>query len=215
MSTAAGFYDIQGLRRLKPVRDSLIVPETKKETEVKLTEPTEKNQTFLNHPGMNRDGQYDLTTFEKPLSYRKDGGFTMDTSAMDLPLKMCMPGAPHVVEYCDGKIVYMGKSQWNSAQMLSFNQHSTYQFFIMNLNDTIVVGIIDILQQFNIRKRVEAQYRRAGTTGWEAASCVHPTLYADRFVRFFDEYTKGSATNQTPSGSTLLVFDAQGKKKNL
>jgi len=177
------FYDIQGLRRLKPVRDSLIVPETKKETEVKLTEPTEKNQTFLNHPGMNRDGQYDLTTFEKPLSYRKDGGFTMDTSAMDLPLKMCMPGAPHVVEYCDGKIVYM--------------------------------GIIDILQQFNIRKRVEAQYRRAGTTGWEAASCVHPTLYADRFVRFFDEYTKGSATNQTPSGSTLLVFDAQGKKKNL
>merc|ERR1712194_973964 len=99
------FYDIQGLRRMKPVRDSLVVPELKRGT----------------------DSQYELTTFEKPLSYRKDAGFTMDTSAIDLPLKMSMPGAPHVVEYCDGKIVYM--------------------------------GIIDILQQFNIRKRVEAQYQ--------------------------------------------------------
>merc|ERR1712194_960617 len=155
------FYDIQGLRRMKPVRDSLVVPELKRGT----------------------DSQYELTTFEKPLSYRKDAGFTMDTSAIDLPLKMSMPGAPHVVEYCDGKIVYM--------------------------------GIIDILQQFNIRKRVEAQYRRQGTTGWEAASCVHPTLYADRFVRFFDEYTEGPSTSGTPSESSLFVSDAQGEKKKV
>jgi len=82
----------------------------------------------------------------------------MDTSALDLPIKMSVPGAPHMAEYCDGKIFYM--------------------------------GIIDILQQFNIRKRGEARYRRLSGKGWEAASCVHPNLYADRFVRFFDEYTE-------------------------
>jgi hypothetical protein len=85
---------------MKPVRDSLVVPELKRGT----------------------DSQYELTTFEKPLSYRKDAGFTMDTSAIDLPLKMSMPGAPHVVEYCDGKIVYMGKSQWNDEGMMTFHQ---------------------------------------------------------------------------------------------
>mmetsp|Transcript_14458 Transcript_14458/g.20614 ORF Transcript_14458/g.20614 Transcript_14458/m.20614 type:complete len:846 (+) Transcript_14458:108-2645(+) len=51
------------------------------------------------------------------------------------------------------------------------------------------VGIIDILQEFNARKRFEARYRRLKGGGWEGASCVHPELYADRFVRFFDEYT--------------------------
>jgi hypothetical protein len=51
------------------------------------------------------------------------------------------------------------------------------------------MGIIDVLQQFNIRKRLEARWRRSKGTGWEDASCVHPLLYADRFLRFFDEYT--------------------------
>ena len=98
-----------------------------------------------------------MLAFEKPLSYRKDGGFMMDTSRTELPMKLSVPGAPHSVDYCDGKIFYM--------------------------------GIIDILQQFNIRKRGEAKYRRLGGRGWQAASCVHPTIYADRFLSFFDEYT--------------------------
>uniref|UniRef100_A0A7S2NXK0 PIPK domain-containing protein n=1 Tax=Leptocylindrus danicus TaxID=163516 RepID=A0A7S2NXK0_9STRA len=51
------------------------------------------------------------------------------------------------------------------------------------------VGIIDILQQFNSRKRVEARWRTL-QAGREGASCVHPQLYADRFMRFFDEYTQ-------------------------
>mmetsp|Transcript_21043 Transcript_21043/g.32100 ORF Transcript_21043/g.32100 Transcript_21043/m.32100 type:complete len:1001 (-) Transcript_21043:140-3142(-) len=51
------------------------------------------------------------------------------------------------------------------------------------------VGIIDILQQFNSRKRVEARWRTL-QVGREGASCVHPQLYADRFMRFFDEYTQ-------------------------
>lgn len=49
------------------------------------------------------------------------------------------------------------------------------------------MGIIDVLQQFNVRKRFEAVYRQ--TSGQKGASCIHPYLYADRFVRFFDEYT--------------------------
>lgn len=52
------------------------------------------------------------------------------------------------------------------------------------------VGIIDILQQYNTRKRIEARYRRARGSGWHDASCMHPDLYAERFVRFFDEYSQ-------------------------
>eukprot|EP00594_Rhizosolenia_setigera_P002780 CAMPEP_0178953968 /NCGR_PEP_ID=MMETSP0789-20121207/8723_1 /TAXON_ID=3005 /ORGANISM="Rhizosolenia setigera, Strain CCMP 1694" /LENGTH=1023 /DNA_ID=CAMNT_0020635305 /DNA_START=31 /DNA_END=3102 /DNA_ORIENTATION=- len=51
------------------------------------------------------------------------------------------------------------------------------------------MGIIDILQQFNLKKRVEARYRRLSGSGWQDASCVHPELYAERFLKFFDEYT--------------------------
>lgn len=49
------------------------------------------------------------------------------------------------------------------------------------------VGIIDILQQFNDRKRMEAGYKNLN--GQKGASCIDPYSYADRFVRFFDEYT--------------------------
>ena len=52
------------------------------------------------------------------------------------------------------------------------------------------MGIIDVLQQFSIRKRAEARYRRLRGSGWQDASCVHPNLYADRFVGFFDEYSQ-------------------------
>jgi hypothetical protein len=52
------------------------------------------------------------------------------------------------------------------------------------------MGIIDILQQYNVRKRFEARYRRLQSIGWQDASCVSPKIYADRFVRFFDEYSQ-------------------------
>jgi Phosphatidylinositol-4-phosphate 5-Kinase len=54
------------------------------------------------------------------------------------------------------------------------------------------VGIIDILQQYNTRKRLESRYRRLRGAGWQDASCVHPDIYAERFVRFFDEYSQRS-----------------------
>jgi len=51
------------------------------------------------------------------------------------------------------------------------------------------MGIIDILQQYNARKRVETTYRKLENTGQEP-SCVSPHDYAERFIRFFDEYAQ-------------------------
>jgi hypothetical protein len=59
----------------------------------------------------------------------------------------------------------------------------------------LYMGIIDVLQQFNLRKRIEARMRIYQGDGWQDASCVHPDLYADRFLKFFDEITlKKSST---------------------
>ncbi len=159
-------YNIQGLRRMTPVLESPIDPVTENGAEPeKSCQLANEMRSFLKafvdhkYPTATEsdDTNHVLPTFEAPLSFRKDGGLMMDTTAIDLPLEISIPGAPHLVEYCDGKIFYM--------------------------------GIIDILQQFNIRKRFEARYRRLAGKGWEAASCVHPKIYADRFIRFFDEYT--------------------------
>lgn len=162
------FYDIQGRRRVNPIRKSLVTDNRKKgpgqnrQPVSALSNPisllTSINESNVESV-LDNGGRVELPTFEQPLSFRKDGGFMMDLTGMQQPLKLSVPGAPEMVDYCDGKIFYM--------------------------------GIIDILQQFNIRKRIEAKYRRIGTKGWEAASCVHPNLYADRFVRFYDEYTEG------------------------
>jgi len=51
------------------------------------------------------------------------------------------------------------------------------------------MGIIDILQQYNARKRVETTYRRVENRQGLEPSCVSPHDYAERFIRFFDEYS--------------------------
>eukprot|EP00804_Cyclotella_cryptica_P021831 CCRYP_000811-RB/>CCRYP_000811-RB protein AED:0.24 eAED:0.24 QI:184/1/1/1/0.8/0.66/6/1746/1055 len=161
------YYDLQGRRRLIPIKDELIAEENRHRNGEEHIHPKPMSQKiylkFLSSshsPSSFGDSpQYQIPAFEKPLSERKDGGFMMDLKDVETPLKLSVPGAPHMAEYCDGKIFYM--------------------------------GIIDILQQFNIRKRLEARWRRMGGKDWEAASCVHPTIYADRFMRFFDEYTAG------------------------
>lgn len=166
------FYDVHGLRRMNALPN---FPEASSGTEPKESDKQKDDRknilkcfSSLKDEVATANGRTcNLPTFERPLSYRKDGGFMMDTTTIDLPLKMSVPGAPHLVEYCDGKIFYM--------------------------------GIIDILQQFNIRKRGEARYRRLGGKGWEAASCVHPNIYADRFVRFFEEYTACSQSSSAPN----------------
>lgn len=176
------YYDIQGRRRVNPIRQSLVTDNRKIGSGQKRQPPSSCDEpmsflTSINETSvesvLDNGGRVDLPTFEQPLSFRKDGGFMMDLTGMQQPLKLSVPGAPEMVDYCDGKIFYM--------------------------------GIIDILQQFNIRKRLEARYRKIGTKGWEAASCVHPTLYADRFVRFYDEYTEGinlrENDSDTPDGN--------------
>jgi len=57
------------------------------------------------------------------------------------------------------------------------------------------MGIIDVLQKFDLRKRLESKLRRLQGSGWQDASCVPPQLYADRFIRFFDQYTQRTNTS--------------------
>ncbi|KAL9188735.1 hypothetical protein ACHAXT_007113 [Thalassiosira profunda] len=183
------YYDMKGRRRIEPIRESLVPPEPTKDSAARQSEQHKPEEKFLKglclpkaDAPMNSGVQYHLPAFERPLSYRKDGGFMMDTANVDLPLKMSVPGAPHMHEYCDGKIFYM--------------------------------GIIDILQQFNIRKRGEARYRRLGGKGWDAASCVHPNLYADRFLRFFDEYTEGAEPSAAKNETTSVASDSASRTSN-
>jgi 1-phosphatidylinositol-4-phosphate 5-kinase len=63
------------------------------------------------------------------------------------------------------------------------------------------MGIIDILQQYNARKRVETTYRKVEVRGRAEPSCVSPDDYADRFVRFFDEYAQTAHMANLEEGS--------------
>mmetsp|Transcript_1806 Transcript_1806/g.2656 ORF Transcript_1806/g.2656 Transcript_1806/m.2656 type:complete len:591 (-) Transcript_1806:1158-2930(-) len=63
----------------------------------------------------------------------------------------------------------------------------------------LYMGIIDILQQYNTRKRFETSYHRVQGSGWHDHSCVHPDVYADRFIKFFDEYTQRGSDKKGPS----------------
>lgn len=131
------FFDINGLRRMKP-------------------KPCYRCHS---HP-CKCEGHADLIKawgipeFVPPLSNRKDGGLVMDTTGLELPMVFRGPTGDRLYE---GKIFYM--------------------------------GIIDILQQYNVRKRVETNYRKAEGMGKNEPSCVHPDDYASRFIEFFDEYS--------------------------
>ena len=73
------------------------------------------------------------------------------------------------------------------------------------------MGIIDILQQYNVRKRFEARYRRVQGSGWQDASCVHPDLYAERFLKFFDEYTQRESQDVLEEGEEEVEFENDSK----
>ena len=59
------------------------------------------------------------------------------------------------------------------------------------------MGIIDILQQYNARKRVETSYRKMENSEGLEPSCVSPDDYADRFVAFFDQYSQTARPKHT------------------
>ena len=165
------FFDINGLRRVKP-------------------KPCYRCQS---HP-CKCEGHAELIKawgipeFEPPLSTRKDGGLVMDTTNLELPMVFKGPQGNRQYE---GKIFYM--------------------------------GIIDILQQYNVRKRVETSYRKAEGMGKSEPSCVHPDDYATRFIEFFDEYSaqcvpvkgKGhkNATNDDEKAEIELSIGGTGKAK--
>jgi Phosphatidylinositol-4-phosphate 5-Kinase len=153
------YYDLNGYRRMIPCRCTKcgeVVPCS-----------CEKDKAI-------RQG-FKIPDFVLPLSDRKDGGLSMDTTGFKMPLKQKGPNGRD--QHYDGKIFYM--------------------------------GIIDILQQYNLRKRIEARYRRIKGSGWKDASCVHPSVYAERFIAFFDEYSQRSPpSTETPlqEGEEAIVF---------
>jgi len=59
------------------------------------------------------------------------------------------------------------------------------------------MGIIDILQQYNSRKRVETSYRKMENSEGLEPSCVSPDDYADRFIAFFDQYSQTARQKHT------------------
>jgi hypothetical protein len=133
------FYDINGLRQMKP-------------------KPCFRCDQY---PCM-CDGhqrlieEWKIPDFVPPLSNRKDGGFMMDTTGLEMPMKFKTPNGDLLHE---GKIFY--------------------------------IGIIDILQQYNVRKRAETGFRKIDSFASQVEpSCVSPDYYADRFLRFFDEYSQ-------------------------
>ena len=78
------------------------------------------------------------------------------------------------------------------------------------------MGIIDILQQFNVRKRFEARLRKI-QGGEKVASCVHPEIYAERFVSFFDEYTRAKMKDKTDEAGADGVEEVlfEGSKRSI
>ena len=68
---------------------------------------------------------------------------------------------------------------------------SNHQGTIEYSGKTFYMGIIDILQQYNTRKRFEARYRMIQNAGRNDASAIPPKPYGDRFISFFREYTQG------------------------
>ena len=73
------------------------------------------------------------------------------------------------------------------------------------------MGIIDILQEYNSRKMVEAQYRLFQASGKAEASCVDPTTYGHRFLDFFDEYTSRGDTEGGVE-MTLSLHESQSRR---
>jgi len=59
------------------------------------------------------------------------------------------------------------------------------------------MGVIDILQQYNARKRVETSYRKMEDTEGLEPSCVSPDDYGDRFIAFFDQYSRTARPKHT------------------
>lgn len=59
------------------------------------------------------------------------------------------------------------------------------------------MGIIDILQEYNARKSIETTYRSLFfSSRGGAPSSVPPRTYADRFIDFFEEYTRRTSSKQ-------------------
>ncbi len=77
----------------------------------------------------------------------------------------------------NGCVYFLGTGLcWSCAKLLTCNVLS-YQ----------VVGIIDILQQYNSKKIAET-FLKGFRHSRKQISAVHPNFYGDRFIKFIEEH---------------------------
>ena len=155
------YYEINGQRRVLPINDTYRISGQGNENNDKSNDSDVKCTTCLGDP---KNFDPDLAASRKKWQLKD---FEKPTSnRKDGGLEMDVTGTQLPMKVTVGKQT----------------QECSGKIFYM--------GIIDILQQFNVRKRMEARYRRIKGAGWDGASCVHPDFYAERFIKFFDEYTQ-------------------------
>jgi len=75
------------------------------------------------------------------------------------------------------------------------------------------MGIIDILQEYNSRKAIEASYRFF-TSSRNQASCVNPRAYSERFVHFFNEYTESLPIAGKKKTKRLVARKTAGRRNS-
>lgn len=75
------------------------------------------------------------------------------------------------------------------------------------------MGVIDILQEYTGRKILESQYRLATASNKNEPSCVKPSSYAKRFLRFFDEYTSDGREDSEGLEMTLDIHRKNSLRK--
>ena len=160
------FYEIQGRRRMNPIPSLDHTPEKK-----------ESNLESTNTYSEEKDNNCLLKCLDGKVAYKAD----IQSSRARWPL---VNFEKPLSNRKDSGLVMETEGVDLPLMIIHGKKMQSYDGKIFYM------GIIDVLQQFHIRKRIEARWRRLSGGGWEGASCVHPDLYAERFLRFFDEYTQ-------------------------
>jgi len=125
------YYDVRGNRRICPSYTCQISCQIQIKSQQTSSDGNgladvtcEKGADETEHSKAHKV-QWDLSSFDVPISKRRDSGINMDVSGEILLIEHSNHSGQ--IQLCEGKIFHM--------------------------------GIIDILQQFNIKKRIEAKYR--------------------------------------------------------
>lgn len=167
------FYDLQGRRRMKPLTPSPSL--CLGSGDINLYR-SQRGPNIMDWNGSQQEQDWD---HQRNCCLGKKGS-CHDSSSKEVFTCSVPEFLPPLSVRKDGGFLMDMNGEWEKTGIIKGQRYEGKIFYM---------GIIDVLQQFNIRKRFEAKLRRLQGSGWADASCVHPSLYADRFMSFFDQYT--------------------------